>query len=45
MPLVYVTVSFFLVEKWRLHKGQSILIHSATGGKSYYSNPLSVLTS
>ena len=33
MPLVYVTVLMFLVEKWRLSKGQSILIHSAAGGK------------
>ena len=33
MPVVYVTVLMFLVEKWRLRKGQSILIHSAAGGK------------
>lgn len=33
MPLVYITVLMFLVEKWKLSKGQSILIHSAAGGK------------
>ena len=33
MPVVYVTVLMFLVEKWKLAKGQSILIHSAAGGK------------
>lgn len=33
MPLVYVTVLMFLIEKWKLSKGQSILIHSAAGGK------------
>ena len=33
MPVVYVTVLMFLVEKWKLEKGQSILIHSAAGGK------------
>lgn len=33
MPLVYVTVLMFLVEKWKLYQGQSILIHSAAGGK------------
>lgn len=33
MPLVYVTVLMFLVEKWKVHEGQSILIHSAAGGK------------
>ena len=33
MPLVYVTVLMFLVEKWTLSQGQSILIHSAAGGK------------
>ncbi|KAK7703238.1 Mycolipanoate synthase [Diaporthe eres] len=32
MPVVYVTVLMFLVEKWKLEKGQSILIHSAAGG-------------
>ncbi|KAE8354983.1 putative polyketide synthase [Aspergillus coremiiformis] len=32
MPLVYVTVLMFLMEKWKLEKGQSILIHSAAGG-------------
>ncbi|KAH8802447.1 putative polyketide synthase [Xylogone sp. PMI_703] len=32
MPIVYVTVLMFLVERWRLEKGQSILIHSAAGG-------------
>lgn len=45
MPLVYVTVLLFLVEKWKLHKGQSILIHSAAGGKSCFCNPLGVLAS
>lgn len=34
MPIVYVTVLIFLVEKWRLEKGQTILIHSAAGGQS-----------
>lgn len=34
MPLVYVTVLMSLAEKWKLEKGQSILIHSAAGGKS-----------
>lgn len=33
MPLVYVTVLVLLVEKWKLYQGQSILIHSAAGGK------------
>ena len=33
MPVVYVTVLMFLVEKWKLEKGQSILIHSAAGGR------------
>ena len=33
IPVVYVTVLMFLVEKWKLYKGQSILIHSAAGGK------------
>lgn len=33
MPLVYITVLIFLVEKWKLYRGQSILIHSAAGGK------------
>ncbi|KAG6354258.1 hypothetical protein INS49_004863 [Diaporthe citri] len=32
MPVVYVTVLMFLVEKWKLERGQSILIHSAAGG-------------
>ncbi|KAK1141874.1 Mycolipanoate synthase [Aspergillus melleus] len=32
MPVVYITVLMFLVEKWKLEKGQSILIHSAAGG-------------
>lgn len=27
MPVVYITVLMFLVEKWKLEKGQSILIH------------------
>ncbi|PLB45036.1 putative polyketide synthase [Aspergillus steynii IBT 23096] len=31
MPVVYITVLMFLVEKWKLEKGQSILIHSAAG--------------
>ncbi len=35
MPVAYVTVLMFLVEKWKLEKGQSILIHSAAGGKKY----------
>ena len=34
MPIVYVTVLVFLVEKWRLEKGHTILIHSAAGGLS-----------
>lgn len=34
MPVVYVTVLMFLVEKWKLERGQSILIHSAAGGKN-----------
>lgn len=33
MPLVYITVLMFLVEKWKLSKAQSILIHGAAGGK------------
>jgi len=33
MPLVYVTVLMFLVDKWKLCRGQSMLIHSAAGGK------------
>ena len=37
MPIVYVTVLMFLVEKWKLEKGQSILIHSAAGGKNIFS--------
>lgn len=37
MPIVYVTVLMFLVEKWKLEKGQSILIHSAAGGNSIFS--------
>lgn len=37
MPVVYVTVLMFLVEKWKLEKGQSILIHSAAGGKNIFS--------
>ena len=32
MPLIYVTVLIFLSEKWKLSKGQSVLIHSAAGG-------------
>ncbi|KAJ4302895.1 Mycolipanoate synthase [Kalmusia sp. IMI 367209] len=31
LPLAYLTVLLFLVEKWKLQKGQSILIHSAAG--------------
>lgn len=37
MPLVYITVLNFLVEKWKLEKGQTILIHSAAGGKRFIS--------
>lgn len=49
MPVVYVTVLMFLVEKWKLEKGQSILIHSAAGGENYpkqscFKNALGVLT-
>ena len=33
MPVVYITVLLFLVEKCKLEKGQSILIHSAAGGE------------
>lgn len=33
MPLAYITVLMLLVEKWKLHQGQSILIHNAAGGK------------
>ena len=40
MPVVYVTVLMFLVEKWKLAKGQSILIHSAAGGKQNIFLPL-----
>ena len=36
MPVVYVTVLMFLVERWKLEKGQSILIHSAAGGVSHF---------
>ena len=36
MPVVYVTVLMFLVERWELAKGQSILIHSAAGGKHFF---------
>ena len=36
MPVVYVTVLMFLVERWKLAKGQSILIHSAAGGKHFF---------
>ena len=36
MPVVYVTVLMFLVERWKLEKGQSILIHSAAGGKHVF---------
>ncbi|KAH8596055.1 putative polyketide synthase [Bisporella sp. PMI_857] len=32
MPLVYVTILLFPVERWKLSKGQSILIHSAARG-------------
>jgi len=40
MPVVYVTVLMFLVEKWKLERGESILIHSAAGGRysSLYSS-------
>jgi hypothetical protein len=33
MPFAHITVLMFLVEKWKLYKGQSILIHNVTGGK------------
>ena len=33
MPLAYVSVLLFLVERWKLHENQSILIHGAAGGK------------
>ena len=36
MPVVYVTVLMFLVERWKLARGQSILIHSAAGGKNFF---------
>lgn len=36
MPVVYVTVLMFLVEKWKLEKGQSVLIHSAAGGTNLF---------
>lgn len=36
MPLVYVTILMCLVEKWKLCKGQSILIHSAAGGNNLF---------
>ncbi|KAF2762537.1 putative polyketide synthase [Pseudovirgaria hyperparasitica] len=32
MPFAYTTVLLFLVEKWKLQRGQSILIHAATEG-------------
>lgn len=35
-PVVYVTVLMFLVEKWKLSKAQSILIHGAAGGKVHF---------
>ena len=40
MPVAYITVLMFLVEKWKLEKGQTILIHSAAGGKRYSLLPL-----
>ena len=40
MPVAYTTVLMFLVEKWKLEKGQSILIHSAAGGKKNALLPL-----
>ena len=40
MPVVYVTVLMFLVEKWKLQKGQSILIHSAAGGGIHPLSPI-----
>lgn len=36
MPVVYVTVLMFFVKKWKLEKGQSVLIHSAAGGRSSF---------
>lgn len=33
MPVAYITVLMFLIERWKLEKGQTILIHSAAGGK------------
>jgi len=33
LPLPYITALVFLVEKWKLEKGQTILIHNAAGGK------------
>ena len=33
MPIVYVTVLMFFVKRWKLEKGQSVLIHSAAGGR------------
>ena len=33
LPLAYVTAAIFLVEKWKLEKGQTVLIHNASSGK------------
>lgn len=40
MPVAYTTVLMFLVERWKLEKGQTILIHSAAGGKENLLCPL-----
>ena len=40
MPVAYITVLMFLVERWKLEKGQTILIHSAAGGKKNTLLPL-----
>ncbi|KAF2259662.1 putative polyketide synthase [Lojkania enalia] len=32
LPLAYITASIFLVEKWKLEKGQTALIHNAASG-------------
>lgn len=34
MPLVYIAALIFLVEKWKLEKDQTILIHNAASGKN-----------
>ena len=44
MPHVYVIVLMFLVEEWKLSKGQSLLTHSAAGGGFSLPNRLSELT-